>query len=52
MEAGTLPVQVVSIEGDDGHAIGTSIGEDGCIRLRTQSHIIHLRGIVPLFARR
>ncbi len=41
-------VQVVGVEGDNGHVVSTGIGEDGHIRLRTQSCLIHPRSIEPL----
>jgi hypothetical protein len=40
-------IQVVGVEGDNGHLIATSVGKDSCIRPRTQSRIIHPRSIDP-----
>jgi len=40
-------VKVVGVEDDDGYVISTSIGEDGCIWLRAQSHIVHQRALYP-----
>ena len=40
-------VQEVGIEGENGHVIGTSVGKDSSVRLRTQTCIIHPRSIEP-----